>query len=96
MSATVPGKWLDLVGVLNALAGNTNANYQESAGAANTWAGITLSKNYLSLLGALNYKNGSYNAGWLNFNDVCCSLAGVPRGSMEGLRALNKLNGYQY
>jgi hypothetical protein len=86
-------KYQDLAGVLNTLAGTT-ATPLDPCGAANTWAGLPV-HNGLDLIGALNYKNGTYTPALkrLDFNGVCNALASTTATPLEGLAALNKLAG---
>lgn len=76
----------ELQGVLNQLA---NTSDLAEDGAANAWNRQTYADApYLSLIGALNYLNGSYGLG---LNDVCNQLASTHGLSAQG--ALNKLAG---
>lgn len=94
---TPPSAFLQLEGVLNVLAFGSypNPSSLDAAGAANVWAGITNRANWLSLLGALNYKNGWRSGGtkpYLGLNAVCAQLAGTSPNN-EALYSLNKLAG---
>lgn len=87
-------KYLDLAGVLNQLAGTT-ATPLDPCGAANVWAGLPRD-NGLDLLGALNYKNGTWanSEQRLEFNTVCNELAGLSGNRvLEGVAALNYILG---
>ena len=76
---------LPLQGVLNKLAGTTGLGEDD---AANVWLRKTHpTAPYLSMLGALNYLNGTYGHGGLGLNLVCCELAGV-----RGFYATQALN----
>lgn len=76
---------------LNVLAGTTGL---DAPYAANVWAGTT----GLDLIGALNAKNGVTSPGpnWQDFNQVCCSLAGITGSGADAQNALSFLAGGGY